>query len=437
MFFKIFIFFLDAVAIIGGYILTMLIWVYYQYDIRKFNNELLNWSKAPITDIQILDTECPTNYEPLINSNYSGSFTHCDCTYSTKNKYKGKIFFDICEKEQGNANCTIITGEDGKKIIKWRGKFICVKRLENFNYSNIIEVEKENKCDKYINNYVDTQKNKQCQNLSQGVINYIEINYTNLNKTVDGIKELKLNENYSLYYSNNYPEGNLIIDILITSNDGICASSYEGVFSQNNKEFNKLKGNPNCTILINGYKYDNRYKLIDENVNFIETLKDNNITKYDYLNINKNQTLKLYIIPYIGIKKECYSKFELSNFYYYTIDQNLLFALLISGILSGSVAIIFIFFLIKCCEEKELDYYIRISSFIIFVIYLFCEYKLYDNTINYSVFHSFNCLDDFSYNNYWLIYLGFWLPKIFIGANIVIYTFLFCNALSPYEALNL
>ena len=436
MFKKYLVIFLDIITIYAGFFLSILIVKYLRYRPEKFFPEQSNWRKTPISDIIISDDKCPLNYEPLIESIYGGIYTYCDCTNSTNKKYKGKIFLDICEKEQGNANCTINIGEEGTIINKWRGKIICVKRLTNkFYYEDYIYRENKTSCNEYLNNYVDTEKNRQCKNMFNDAINYLEINYKNLHKNEsDMIKELQLNDNYSIYYSKNYPGGNLIIDIFLTANDGICVSSDEGIFSQDNHEFNKLKGSPNCTTVISGNKYDFRYKLIDQNVNYIETLKDNNITKYDHLNINQNQTLKLYSIPYIGIKRECYSIVELSDFY---TNQIILTQIgcIKNCILSGVITLIFTISCISCKLSFSIDCYIHLISCLIFFIYLFCEYRIYDNTIYYSIFHSFTCLNDFSYNNYWKMYLHIWLPKIFIGVNIIIYTFISFNKKTIYDVL--
>ena len=427
------IFFLDMVAIIGGFYLSMLILVSLNLKKEKLNIEFKNWQKSPISDIIVNDSECLGGYEPLINSNYSGILTYCDCTNSTNKEYKGKIFLDICEKEQGIANCRIVPGEEEKEIKKWRGKFICVKRLNTDYHNHIYKINEINKCMDDQDTYVDTEKNKICGDLYYGAINYIEINYTNSTKP-DGVEKIKLDDNYSLFYSKNYLHGNLIVDVKLTSNDGICVSSDEGIFSYNNKYISRHKGNPTCNITIKDNKYDNRYKLMDENVNFIETLNDNNIKKYDYiLNISKSHTLKLYTIPYIGIKKDCYQDIDLLELFSEGIIFNQI-CCFVNFIISGIITFYFIICFISCHLSNSSDSFIRILSLLNCFIYIICEYFLYRKTFSYSIFHSFDCIDEISYYHYWEMYSDIWMSKKYIGANIVIYTFLFFNPLLPYEA---
>ena len=77
------------------------------------------------------------------------------------------------------------------------------------------------------------------------------------------------------------------------------------MISENEHVNNKLYSISTYKSSINNSLFDERYNLNDEGVNYIDTLKQNNFTKYNCLDIKTNQTLKLYSSSLFGIKKEC------------------------------------------------------------------------------------------------------------------------------------
>ena len=81
---------------------------------------------------------CPKGTEPLINSVFYGYSDYCNCSNSTSNKYKGKVYSDVCEEEQGKSNCKTVIEQKKMNITKWRGKIIYVGKMVN-NLTNFIQ----------------------------------------------------------------------------------------------------------------------------------------------------------------------------------------------------------------------------------------------------------------------------------------------------------
>ena len=98
----------------------------------------------------------------------------------------------------------------------------------------------------------------------------------------------------------NKTNGSIIFHVeIIKDKNGICASYDEGRFSENEFEFNRMKGSSTCNTSIAGKLYDYRfYPLDNHSYKYKDLLKENNITKYDYLNITDSSEVKLYYTNY-------------------------------------------------------------------------------------------------------------------------------------------
>ena len=401
------------------------------YSSKILTREKENWSLKPIINISVSDNfDCPEEYEPLIHSNYKGFYTHCDCTYSTNEKYKGMIILDICEKNQGESNCTIILGEKEKNIYKWRGKTICVLRMKSFNYHHYISYERTDKiCE--INGIIDTENNPACyEDFAVRPINYFEICKEGEEKYNNSIK-LKLDEQFNIYYSYDHYNESLVIDVYLTSNKGVCSLYNEGIFTQNENIVNKLNGNSDCISEINNNKYDTRYKLLDSNVNYIKTLKDNGVNNYFFLNIKPEQTLNLYKVNYFGINNQC-----LNNL----VDLSELFENKIIGtkvFLSLSVLFDFIYcinLLYYICfvgiDEERNSFQRNLLIIITFILFLIISLIiLYIKTLGYSYLFFNKCFGDYSYYTFWEMYYPIQLLKVLtliLTIFNIFYVFFYC-----------
>ena len=186
----------------------------------KFDGNLIintyknNWNLSPITDIEVSKNgKCENEY--FLYSKYYGSKTFCDCTYSTNKEYKGNIYNDLCKIEQGKANCSIIIKTPEKKLNNWKGKILCIKRINkilNYNYLFYMNIEKS-KCDSNQSIIIDTNKTSLCKS-DIGIlpISYIEIlKKDEIPKDINSIN-ISLDENYNFSIKflndnniNNYP----------------------------------------------------------------------------------------------------------------------------------------------------------------------------------------------------------------------------------------
>ena len=75
-----------------------------------------------------------------------------------------------------------------------------------------------------------------------------------------------------------------------------------------------MKGSSTCNTSIPESLYDYRfYPLDNHSYNYKDLLKENNITKYNYLNITDSSEVKLYYTNYFGLKKECYGEVSIED----------------------------------------------------------------------------------------------------------------------------
>ena len=391
----------------------------------KFDGNLIintyknNWNLSPITDIEVSKNgKCENEY--FLYSKYYGSKTFCDCTYSTNKEYKGNIYNDLCEIEQGKANCSIIIKTPEKKLNNWKGKILCIKRINkilNYNYLFYMNIEKS-KCDSNQSIIIDTNKTSLCKS-DIGIlpISYIEIlKKDEIPKDINSIN-ISLDENYNLYYSKTYFQGKFLIDIKITQDEnGICVNKDEGIFSVNEKICNNKIGSPICKTIINNQKIDNRYYLIDkEPIDSIKFLNDNNINNYPCLDIS-NKKVHLYGINYYGMNIECIKKLNnLNHMSFGTIIFLLYFAFYFNIFI-----LVTVFFTIPGGPwDKNTKIYfiiiVSIGTIVVIISYIFLKVKI-------SSIKEYNlCFDDILKNDFYGCFDNLEVSKIFCLIIIGIY----------------
>jgi hypothetical protein len=188
-----------------------------------------------------------------------------------------------------------IKGEKSQNIYKWRNYIFNFKRMgEEYNYPKILE----NKSNKTIN------KNCGKDNLGNNLyfegecpINYIEITnnpYPSLkNYEKYNWKNISI-DNYYLFYTNEYNEGEILIDLKISNNFGPC--------------LNKKQNNEICTFYLEKCNLKEKYYVCDsyskntykkiDNESIIELIEENNLNSKKYY--DKTSLVYLYKETYIG-----------------------------------------------------------------------------------------------------------------------------------------
>ncbi len=382
--------------------------LFYHKDIKIFDKYRKNWKSYPITEIS---TNCTGNYTPLISSKIYGHSTYCNCT---KTKY-GKIFNNKCEKEHIESKCIQFNKIKEKNITKYKGTELCVLRnkttydelktvngsiiygyLDTFNYS--YTVQKKNNYSQFPITELKILSNDDAN--SEKYYNYTKI---------------ELNNNYTLiYYKNISNNSSIVIDVEMTINEKICANPEEGIFSQNNYEYNNKKGEKECKTKIANTLYDSSYKLLDT-YSISNLFNENNIS--DYLNLS-NQNINLYQINYFGVKEDCFKSLKVSYVFEINICYNTVRILIII------MLIWFIIFIILILKQVEKTVNEIVGFLFINIVFQFIIGLIAYSSISYSLFYYKNkCFNDIinelfdkhflsSYIAYWIYMVGFFINFI-------------------------
>ena len=240
-----------------------------------YNNLIENWKMNPIITINLIDN----NKKEKKTQKNLGIFKGI----KNPKKYKNTI------------------------LTNWRSKNFEFEFLNDFSYKNIIKNSIESN---KINNYKICGKDSENNSLYfpnniECPINFIEI--TNKTKSsIDGkynYKTLNLSNNLFLYYSNEYIEGEILVQLKVSSKEGMCFKlKYDNDFAPYILNYNIKNKKRGC---INNL-YDERLKIIDEDL--IENFLENNNIKEDvqlnetYCNYTQSK-IYLYKRGYIGVSE--------------------------------------------------------------------------------------------------------------------------------------
>lgn len=310
-----------AVDVLSGiFCILFLLFGCLGYSHSEFNNNLVapyktNWNLNPLISVfSVTKGECPSGYSPLFSTTFPGNNAGCDCSKSTKKKYKNKVFQNICEEEHIINGCTIIPERNEKEITKWKGKTLCASRTRSISYLDIISGPHVKVCPRGTRQcgLIDTEKNLLCINEEEPCpLNYLEIlpddqkpAYTN------NINHLPLNGGFTLYLSNEETSNPVVVDITISNSPDVCAHPYEGLLGENNYKLNKRKGPEECKTKIKSYLTDWRFSEIGSGRRK-EFYEDNDIdtiieTLPEYPPVD-NSIIGLNSVSFFGIKPQCFN----------------------------------------------------------------------------------------------------------------------------------
>ena len=217
-----------------------------EYNDGNFNDFYNNWKEGPITSITLVDDE---------NVN--------DKNYISLSEY------------------------NGKNLYKWKGKTFKIERSKT-NYFKSFPKKKTKEMDKECG--IDSFGNKLYYPFKEECpINYIEfsknkIPYLN-NKN---IKTLKFNDSDYLHFSNEFVEGKILVDFVVSDHYGPCSNS------KYSKNINSFFNENQCNDIILDYSYINLDK-----ESFNDFKKDNNINE-NGKNLENMTNIYLYGRTYIA-----------------------------------------------------------------------------------------------------------------------------------------
>ena len=314
-------------------ILIMIILCSGEFNDGIYNNLLDNWKMNPIITINLID-----------NNNEKDKKTQ---------KNLG-IFKGI--KNPKKYKNTILTN--------WRTKNFEFDFLDDFSYKDLLYNSIKNN---EINNYKICGKDSENNSLYfpnniECPINFIEIS-NNSKSSIDGkynYKKLNLSDDLFLYYSNENIDGEILVQLKVSSKEGMCFNlKYDNDFAPYISNYNIKNKKKGC---INDL-YDERLKIIDED-SIDNFLKNNNIKEKIKINRNYDSKIYLYKRGYIGFN-ESYKINEIKKILFaprLSKIKNILGIIII--ILHIPIHYFFICFKIK----KNKTYFLELLFTIIFLI---------------------------------------------------------------------
>jgi len=263
----------------------------------SFKDLEINWSKSPISDIIIGDSNCPEGYEHLLNNQWPGTVAGCKCYF--------KVDRGACSrKKKKSIFCHDIRPTIPLPLNNWEGKLLCAKRLGRSYFENV-------KSKEYCKNgmrscgVIDSLNNNLCVDSTQNCpINKIVFAEKNSIPTDYNYTTLTLGTNKKLYFTTEATDNPIYVDIKVSEGD-VCIDAGQK---------NSINGDPYilvadyhhyyCTNSLDGEFHDERYTLLDS-ISKIKYYNDNNMTSYllsliDYPLINLNGNVNLYSRDYVG-----------------------------------------------------------------------------------------------------------------------------------------
>ena len=393
--------------------------LFYHEDHSILNKYKDNWFQKPIIDIT---EDCGlNNTTPLISSKLYGHSPYCNCS---KEK---KIYDNNCSKDK--SDCKSYDELKESNITKFLGKQLCAIRANN-SY-------------KY---FITNQNSLKESSSNIGIVDTNGLNYSFYNDSFNPIipitdlkilkkenasldlynnyTKINLNENYVLLYGKNITKNKtIIVNVELSINDEICAYPNEGEFSMNNFEFNKKKGNSNCEKKLLDKKNDDNYTKIFS-YSAEKLLQENNIQKYDYLNIS-NKKINLFSTNYIGIEYKCYEELPVERIF----EENISFSTMkIFIILMILYYIIFIILILKRIKRVIDD--IVGFLFINIVTQLMIGLFSYSSIAPFLLYKGKNCITGIYHEIFnecfYYIQIAFYLYSIGFSGNFINMIIVYC-----------
>ena len=301
-----------------------------------------------------------------------------DNTKDLIENWKSKPIYEIILLDESKESTPIGKFKGIKKKIKnqllyfWEGKTFKLSDKEKLNYKNIHD-SKEKQCG------IDSKKNKlYFPNKIDCPINYIEIT-NNEKPSMDDLSftTLKINNFKYLHYTNQYIEGEILINFQIGIDNGICEYKNYDSLSNLFKDYNiKKKGCKNDL-------YDDSYTVIDK------------IPINQFLTENHLEEAKNYLssdFSYIYFYKRTYKGYETSykkNINFILKNINVIKKINLS--LCGFIGYIFVSFciLIAVLSECRSDSLQKKIINLIILILIICLYLIYNIFIIWKLYLSY------------------------------------------------
>ena len=303
-----------------------------------------NWRMRPIIDFnpeEISETNSTTYFinEQLGLGQWEGIIKSCDCNLSQNEKYSQHFFRKKCSKTMLKYNCKNINKIPPKSYTAWKGKKLNpIISKNNLDYLSYLLQYSDESCEGNLKDcgYLDSNYElKLC--LPQNIlcpINHIFIDKNPNIASTYFYKNIKLNDNYYLHYTNEKSNGKILVQLkiseLIPCGNILNDNRYE--MESFLYKIEKFK----CEDGIEDYRYfeidyENKSTLYNEN-----GISDI-VNKLPFYQFNNNNQ-QLFTRSYIGLTKKV-------KFYSYHLE---FFAHLKYNIVINNCLRLFIFLIIGC-----------------------------------------------------------------------------------------
>lgn len=406
-------------TLVIAFILSILFRFNFSFSVNYLSSIESSMQSQPIYNIKESQSECEANQQKLSFGLWPGTVGGCSCI---KKDGTGTLERNLCSESDSKKGCTNVTAIEAIKYTNWKGKQFCYDNNKgNVSYSILLKSsvnanetcpEGQKQC-----GLLDTLNHKLCvKNEESCPINYMIVNENEtftIENTTYKFTSIKLNDNKYLHYTNEAVDSYIITQLSVSDGD-ICIDPSELNLKYETYLLNYYE-NYGCSYKYDNTTYNENYKQVDK-VNKYTLMNDNGIfAKIGTTDFYKPEELKanetyLYQSPYMGIKKECINKLDITKDiiakYKETIEKvlskgsTIFYMIMIAFVIAGINHLI----IIKINDFEKIN--MMIIKNLIFVIYSFIifiiEATAYSTLNNISIWNG-DCTDSSSQpllNNY-------------------------------------
>ena len=308
-------------TLVIAFILSILFRFNFSFSVTYLSSIETSMQSQPIYNIKETTFECESTQQKISFGLWPGTVDGCSCLSKDGS---GTLERKICSESDISKGCTNITAISSMNYTIWKGKQFCYDNKENINYTVLLNssVNSNKTCPEGQKQcgLLDTLAHKFCvKNEDNCPINYITVNENETfaieNKTYK-FTSIKLNDNKYLHYTNEAFDSYIISQLSVSDGD-ICIDPSEVNLQFETYLLNYYESY-GCSLKYDNKTYNENYKQIDK-ANKYTVMNENGIIAkigttvfYSPDILKENQTF-LYQSSYMGIKKECINKLNITK----------------------------------------------------------------------------------------------------------------------------
>lgn len=421
-------------------------------DFNYMYNLGVNWSRGPLVSVDTSGSKCSTSQPPIITNLWPGTSAGCYCKINTSLTL-GPLRRGKCDKHRDSLLfCTTVRSIKALAWQKWRGKYLCGKRLPS-SYVDLVISKRPESCPMNTKScgIVDSLKNVLClPTKDKCPINSIQIE-TSKNPTIPKDSIVIDTTGAKIIFSNADLKGNIINELYI-GEDQPCANPQYSNYNYKPYLLDRFYDKNKCPANMGKFTFDERYKKLDKS-DSLTLLEDNGLSNVlRTLPLYKLEDYKhdmtLYQRGYIGLDPKCLSDLKYSGsskkllndlfqIQKYVGGAMILAAwLLVMGIILFIFMIVYFIMLCLMDSNEELANVHKFScymmilpmimEFIILIMSFVISSKLGSYSSDHEILQKSECVDELTYTAASNFY-----PNLSTGKNLSIF-----NAFVTFVLLN-